>query len=386
MHGFDPPAQLVPCNTGIPSLENSPHLSPPDLEMLVPSVSIRASVIIVGYNSRIDLERCLPGLLASAASDVEIIVVDNASQDGSAGEIQAKFPEVHLIISQRNQGYGGANNLGARQARGRSLVFLNPDTIVQPGWLEPLVAALEAGSPANLVTSKVLLMDDPRRINTCGNNVHISGLTLCRGMGRPVHEFDRSVEVSAVSGAAFAMPRTLFDALGGFDERFFMYMEDTDLSMRARLAGCACLYVPSSVVVHNYRLTFGPLKTYYQERNRYCMLLKCLRWRTLLVLLPILLLAEVVTCGFVLARDRHHWRNKLRAYAWVIKGWDEIMRERGKVQSMRRVPDRALLRMTGYGLGLEQTGEGRLTRVAQRIINPLFRILYRWVLALIPGE
>jgi GT2 family glycosyltransferase len=303
---------------------------------------------------------------------VEVIVVDNASTDGSASWLAQAHPEVRLTCTSENRGYGAGGNLGTRLARGRYLAFLNPDTTVEPGWLEALLAALEADPQAGLVTSRILLMEDPEHINTCGNDVHISGLTLCRGMGQPRDAFPHLEEVSAVSGAAFAIRKDLFESLGGFDERFFMYMEDTDLSLRARLAGYRCLYAPDSVAYHAYTLRFGPLKTYYQERNRYAMLLKCLRWRTLLTLLPALLLAEMVTWGFVLLRQRRNLGNKLRAYAWLLGHWPEVMQSRRRAQTDRRAGDRILLEATRHALAFEQAGAGPLARAAHALFDPLF--------------
>ena len=158
-----------------------------------------------------------------------------------------------------------AANVGVRSSSGNYLAFLNPDTVVEPGWLDALIAALEADPRAGLATAKILLLDDPARINTCGCDVHYTGLTLCRGMGMGRSALTDPVDVSAVSGAAFVIRRDLFEALSGFDAAYFLYMEDTDLSWRARLAGYSCLYVPTSFVYHDYSLRFGPKKAFYEE-------------------------------------------------------------------------------------------------------------------------
>lgn len=335
--------------------------------------STRASIIIVGYNSQEDLPRCLASLKETVTAADEVIVVDNASQDGTSQALEAHFPWVRVVRSPENLGFGGGNNLGAREAQGRYLAFLNPDTTVAPGWLDALLAALEADPTAGLATAKILLLQDPERINACGNDIHISGLTLCRGAGAPSTAFTHTETVGAVSGAAFAIRRTLFDTLGGFDPAFFMYMEDTDLSLRARLAGYRCLFVPEAVVYHRYQLRFGPRKTFYQERNRYLMLLKNLRWRTLLALLPALLLAEVVTWGFVLLLERKNMGNKVRAYGWVARHWAEIIYERQWVQSLRCETDHVLLNEWIHRLDFEQADDGPVGRLAYRVFTPLFR-------------
>lgn len=343
----------------------------------------RASVVIVNYNGRQYLENCLRSLIREEHREYEIILVDNASTDGSARYVEQAFPKVRVIRNEANLGFGQGSNVGARQAKGRYLAFLNPDTVVEPGWLEALIAALEADPQAGLATSKVLLLADPEHINTCGNEVHFTGLTLCRGMGMERSALADLEEVGAVSGAAFAIRRDLFEALGGFDEAFFLYMEDTDLSWRARLAGYRCIYVPFSVVLHDYTLRFGPKKTFYQERNRYLMLLKGLQWRTWLVLLPALLLAEAVTWEFVLLRERQRLANKVQAYAWIVRHWGQVMESRRRTQALRKARDHDLLARCSYRLSFEQSDSGLIARLARMAFDPLFFALHRLALALI---
>ena len=336
--------------------------------------AVRVSVIIVNYNGAGYLAACLASL-ASDGGDVEIVVVDNASTDGSAQAAEVAHPGVRVIYSPENLGFGDGCNLGARRARGEYLAFLNPDTVVTPGWLDALIDALARHPKAGLATSRLLLSNPPDRLNACGNEMHLTGLTTCRGMGARATEYTREEMVSAVSGAAFAMRRALFEELGGFDGGFFLYLEDTDLSLRARLAGWDCLYVPDSVVQHDYTLHFGPRKTYYQERNRYRMLLKTFRWGTLAILLPALLLAEVVTWGFVLFRERRNFANKLRAIGWICAHWRSLMQARARVQALRAVRDRDLLAIHSFRLPFEQVGRDPLTRLAHLVFDPAFFVL-----------
>lgn len=342
-----------------------------------------ATIIVVNHNGGARLLACLESLTSDLRPGDELILVDNASTDGSADAAELAQQTVRVLRSPSNLGFGGGNNLGAQEATGEYLAFINPDTVAAPGWLASLVVALEANPRAGLATSKVLLLQDPSRINTCGNEVHCSGLALCRGMGMGREMLAEAAEVGAVSGAAFAMRRELFEALGGFDEDFFLYMEDTDLSWRAQLLGYRCLYVPDSVIYHDYTLRFGPRKTFYQERNRYLMLLKALRWRSLLVLAPALLLAEVVTWGFVLARERKQLANKVRAYGWLVENWGRVMVKRRETQLARREGDRSLVERTGYRLMYEQTGQGPAARLAQMLFDPAFRALRGAALSLI---
>ena len=367
-----------------PAAERPPIASASvDAPASVPKAPTLASVILVNFNGLAHLRRGLPDLLDGLGRDYEVILVDNASTDGSADYVRRSFPQVRLCPTASNIGFGAGANLGARQARGRYLAFLNPDTLAETGWLEALLQALEDHPQAALATSQILLLQDPERTNTRGNEIHISGLTLCRGMGLPRQDGGTPVKVPAVSGAAFVARRPVFEALGGFDETFFLYMEDTDLSWRARLAGYHCLYVPRSVVCHDYTLRFGPQKTFYQERNRYLMLLKSLRWPTLLALLPALMLAEAVTWGFVLLREPGRWRNKLRAYAWILRHRREIAGVRQATQSLRRTRDRDLLRTCTWRLAFEQPVSGVLGTLAHALFDPCFFLLRGLALALV---
>ncbi len=347
------------------------------------TASPHLSVIVVSYNAAADLDRCLRSLLAEQREDREIVVVDNGSTDGSPALVRERFPAVRLVENSVNRGFGSGANIGARLARGTFLAFLNQDTTVEPGWADRLVDALRADPTVGLATSKILLRQAPDRINTCGNDVHCSGLTLCRGAGQPRSALAAPATVAAVSGAAFAIRRDLFQALGGFDESFFLYLEDTDLSLRAQLAGYTCAYVPSSVVYHDYTLRFGPEKTFLQERNRYQLLLKTWRVPTLLALLPAIVLAELVTWGFVLLGDRAHLGNKLRAYGWLVRHLGDVLERRRQAQTLRRVPDREIVARCSARLAFEQTGHATVARLAHAAFDPLFFAVRRVAIALV---
>lgn len=339
---------------------------------------MRASVIIVSYNSREYLSGCLPSLIPSLGQQDEIIIVDNASSDNTSPWLIQQYPEIHLIRSNQNLGYAGGNNLGAKHAHGKYLVFLNPDTIVDKNWLDSLINVLDNNPKVGLATSKIFLLQNPQTINTCGNDVHISGITLCRGMNQPSNLYSKQEEVSAVSGAAFAIRTDLFNSLGGFDESFFMYMEDTDLSWRARLNGALCMFVPHSLVHHAYSLQFGTEKVFYQERNRYMLLIKTLKAPTLILLIPVFVLSELISWGFAILRDRSNLKNKIDAYTWIINNWSNIKEKRLMAQSNRKISDHILLQQTSYKLDFFQTGKNLISIIAHVVFTPIF-----WVLRLI---
>lgn len=337
------------------------------------------TIIIVNYNGRSTLGPCLTSVYQTVEPGTQILLIDNQSTDDSVAFVEQQYPQVRIVRNAQNNGYAGGNNLGAKLATGEFLIVLNPDTVVSPGWLTALLRPCAQDASVGMTTPRLLLLDNPHRLNAAGNDVHISGLTLCRGMGEPEDAYEETAVVSAVSGAAFAIRRALFQQLGGFDEQFFMYMEDTDLSLRAQLAGYRCLYVPDARVYHDYQLTIGPRKLYFQERNRYLMLLKNGRWPTLLLMTPVLWLAELISWGFVLLQDRANWRNKLAAYAYLLRHARAIGEARRQVQAQRRCSDAVWLRRTVGRLAFEQASGGIAGRLADRLFNPLFMV-WRWLL------
>lgn len=346
----------------------------------IQAVPITISIIIVNYNAGHYLEKCLASLYETVPAGCEIILVDNNSADNSVQYVTSTYPMTHIIQNNENPGYGGGNNIGARYSRGEYLIFLNPDTITTTGWLEALIRPLAQNPQIGMTTSRILLMSNPDAVNACGNDTHFSGLTLCRGMNDQAAKFETLSTVGAVSGAAFAMRKRDFEALGGFDETLFLYMEDTDLSWRVRLAGYDCVFTPESIVYHDYQLKFGVRKIYYQEFHRYVMLLKCFHWVTLLLLLPALLLAELVTWGFVLLREPHSSKNKLQAYRSVWENWRTIRILREQVQSSRQISDRQLLAGCTHRIAFEQTGRSRPAQMANILFNPLFWLYHQLML------
>ncbi len=359
--------------------------------------TILASVIVVSYNSHRHLNRCLSSLQSTLPEECEVIVVDNASNDDSVDLVADRFPWVHLFPLEHNEGFAAANNRGVELAQGRYVVALNPDTEVTPGWLTALLAPLvqsqnaqrsvrgdqsAAGrgqNPVAMTTARILMMDTPDVVNACGNTMHITGITLCRGIGCRANapELATTADVSAVSGACFAMTRQLWQLLGGLDPDFFTYLEDTDLSLRARLAGYRCVYIPGAVVYHSYTGTFSANKFYYLERNRVLMLLKSLRISTLLYLLPALGIAECITWGYALKNGPAHIYSKLRTYGWLIVNAGQIVHKHQQVQIHRRTTDRELLALTAWRLDVAQMAGPAVGILAGTLLNPLFHLLHR---------
>jgi GT2 family glycosyltransferase len=330
----------------------------------------QTSVVVVAYNPGHFLRDCVASIY-STQPEVEVVVVDNASTDGAVERVKSEFPDVRVVRNEWNDGFGAGNNLGAARAKGTFLIFLNPDAVVIDGWLEALVHPLAEDPSIGLVTPKVLLRNDPDHINVAGLNVHLSGISMCRGLGLPRTAFDEIAEVAAISGVTFAARRDVFEAIGGFDEDFFLYIEDVDLSARAWLAGYRCLYVPRAVVLHDYdRVKVDAYKTFWVERGRYLMLLKAFNWRTLLGLLPPLLLAEVLTWGWLLWRNPQAVMQKFRSWHWILVHRKQITKKRRQIQACRAHFDSLFLGQCEWRLDFAQLAGPRMARAAEIIFTP----------------
>ena len=291
------------------------------------------SVVIVAYKSGPALVRCIDSLERGGA-DVEVIVVDN-------GDEELELADVQVLRPGRNLGYAGGCNLGAGQARGEVLLFLNPDTVVEEGAVAELARTVsEDGVGAAM--GRLLLLSDPAVLNSRGAVIHIAGLGWSSGHGEPASTVTEPMEITYANGSVLAMPRVLFEELGGFTEELFLYHEDLELGWRARMRGQRIVLNPAADVLHEYEHARNPEKYYFMERNRLVFVASAYSGRLLLLLAPVLLLAEL---GLTAVALREGWlRAKLRGWGWVGRNAGWIARHRRRLQSARTVPDRELAR------------------------------------------
>jgi len=302
------------------------------------------SVVVVNYNGGEDLERCLSSLAGQDPDPpAKILIVDNASTDGSretAERIAAEHDSMRVLASPINRGYAGAVNLALEEARGAHVAVLNMDVTVEPGWLGPLVAFLEANPGTGAVCPLMLLDTDPGQINAAGQDIHVTGLGFNRWLGQPLERAGgEPIPVSGLQGGAFVIRRQLLDRFGGWDERGFLYAEDVQLSMLVQLIGADIHCVPASTVRHDYHLTMHPEKLFLLERNRGWTVLTDFRGPTRLALLPLLALTELLMWGYCLLRGPAFLRAKARTYRWLGSHRAELRARRRFVNSIRSRSD-----------------------------------------------
>jgi GT2 family glycosyltransferase len=325
-------------------------------------VSPHVSVIVLNYNGRRWLEPCLSALIAqSGAPSYEIVLADNGSNDGSLALVASRFPSVRIVDNGGNLGFAGGNNAAARAARGAVFAFLNNDTIPDPDWLMRLHAAL-AQPGRSLVTSKLVFLEGAQTIDSAGDGYLRAGGAFKRGHGLDAAAYGTSEEVFGACGAAFAIDRRLFEALGGFDADFFMVYEDVDLSYRARLAGHSCWYAADAVVRHAGSGTLGAMSeaaVFYGQRNLEWTFLKNtprgLLWRTL----PSHLLYSAA--GVIHYAVRGRGIAAIHGKLAALSGLPTVLAKRRALQDAVKV-DRATIerRLTRGWMTLKRAEKGRL--------------------------
>ncbi|HXG87705.1 MAG TPA: glycosyltransferase family 2 protein [Vicinamibacterales bacterium] len=325
------------------------------------------SVVIVNYNGAHHLHTCLDALRAQQGPPFEIIVVDNASGDGSL-ELLQSFADVRVVALDRNYGFTGGNNRGAAVARGRLLVFLNNDTKVEAGWLQALRGGLDWSPATAVTTSRIVYMHDPSVLDSAGDGVTRAGGAFKRGHGAPASRHLRGQEVFGACGAAFLIVRAVFDEVGGFDEDFFLSHEDVDLSYRVRLKGYACVYVPDAVVQHAGSATMGrtsATSVYYGQRNMEWVYVKNTPTSLLLRSLPVHVIYLVAALAYFT------WAGRLPAFLsakWAaLRGLPMMWRKRRAIQASRTATAAAIWDMLEPGwIGLKIREKQFEMRIAGR--------------------
>lgn len=298
-------------------------------------MSPRLSVIVVTYDSAAAVARCMPRLVEQLAPGDELIVVDNASRDGTLEAVRTAAPGARVLAQPRNLGFAAGANAGGAAAAGDLLLFLNPDAEPAPRFVEairsPAQDSRDWAAWMGLVT-----MDGGRRINTSGGVIHFTGIAWSGEAQRPLAAAPPGpAEVPFASGSCLAVPRSGWERLGGFPEAFFMYCEDVDVSLRARLAGGRVGIEPAARVDHDYDFAKGAAKWRRLERNRWAVLVRDYPGPLLALVAPALLATEIALLAIAAAGG---WLPaKLLAGVDTLRALPRLLGERRAVQATRAI-------------------------------------------------
>lgn len=293
------------------------------------------TLITLSYRSGAQIERCLDAL---SRQEADILHADNGSDDIDLLALAAKFPRIRQIRHGENLGFAAGMNRAVAQATTEWVGFINPDAYVAPDWTDAMRAAIAAHPDVNIFTALQLNADEPRLMDGAGDCLTFFGFPYRAGLGHMLPEDLRDAEVFAPCGAAFIIRRRLFEALGGFDERFFCYCEDADLGFRARLMGEGCVFVPAARTLHvgsastSIRSDFA---LWHGYRNRLWLYLKSMPLILLLPTLPIHIGLTLI--GAV--KDTLKGRKALpwQAIGAAINGIRPILKARRLIQRNRKI-------------------------------------------------
>lgn len=335
----------------------------------------QVSAIIVNWNGKDVLSGCLQSLLDQDYENLETLVVDNGSKDGSQDLVRQEFPSVRLVENGANLGFGPAVNRGFEQANGDYFIFLNNDLALRSDCIRQLAALLDSDSIIGAAIPKILYYSEqeesPEKINSYGVLVNYTGVCCPNLIDQP-DQPDLPLMESACGGI-FMLPREVYEEVGGFDEDLFLYHEDHDLSWRIRMMGWKLIVTPNSICSHHYNFNKGILKFYRSEKNRLQILIKNFECKTLWLIFPAVLLVE-------LSQIAHSIFNgwfllKLKSYLEITTQFIQINRKRRKIQSARKVPDSEIVKLCQGAIAVT----GLKNPLMDYLLNPILKAYWACV-------
>jgi GT2 family glycosyltransferase len=298
------------------------------------------SIVIPNWNGKQYLQTCFDALRRQTYSRLEILLVDNASTDGSQSFVTENYPEVQWIQLPENRGFTGACNVGIERSTGEYICLLNNDTEVDPDWAQAVVDAFSQHPEVGSVASKMLLFNQRDTLHTAGDYFTTDGRPGNRGVWqRDEGQYDQEAYVFSACGGSSVYRRVMLDQIGLLDDDFFFLLEDVDLGWRAQLSGWRCLYTPKAIVYHHLSATGGGVTaSFYDGRNLILLLMKNLPaslWRKY----GYSILRQQMTSAFQAVRA---WRGeaaraRLRGMATGLRDALKLWNKRREVQRTRTV-------------------------------------------------
>jgi len=340
--------------------------------------------LIVAYDGLALLRGCLASVFASpdAPPAERVVVVDNASSDGTLDWLKQHYPRIVRLGLPINTGFAGGNNVGFTHIRSampqcRYVALLNQDTTVKPGWAEHLVRLAEERPRAGSIQSKLLFppsssdvaSNDPELFDSAGNESHYLGFGFVSKYRLPSDQEDTVRPIAFCSGAAMLVRVAAIQRDDLFPDEYFAYLEDAELGWRLRLSGYENLYCPDSVVYHHHEFGRNPLHYYRLEANRWRLVLTYYRWPTLLLLLPAMVIMELGLLFYFLRVKS--LGEKMRSWG-VFASLRKLAARRREAQAVRVLTDRQLTSLFIANVVFPEVRNPLLTYVG----NPLLRLYW----------
>ena len=299
-------------------------------------MSALVTIVTINYNQLGLTCELLDSLRRVTYPAVEVIVVDNNSKEDPTSVITERYPEVKLIVSRENLGFAGGNNLGIKASRGKYILFLNNDTEVAPGFLEPLVDLFQSNPQAGAASSKILYYNSGETIQYAGSSRIDPFTGRSKRIGyleKDNGQYSSVKETDLAHGAAMMVPRRVIDEVGMMPEFFFLYYEEVDWCESIKRGGYKIYVVPASKVYHKESMSIGKgstLKTYYMTRNRLLYMrrntagVKKVTW----ILFFLFFSLPKNALMFTLKRDMEHARAFWKGLVWNFTHLDNGKKHR----------------------------------------------------------
>ena len=313
-------------------------------------MKVLVSIIIVNWNAKEDLQECLYTLFEISYKNYEVILVDNGSKDDSVRFVKSNYPDIKVIETGKNLGFAGGNNLGFKQARGKYVLFLNNDTIVTKNFLGKLVNFMEERKDVGIVQPKILFHRPGtvlhQKINSIGSFLLPSGFLYHLDYGKKYKKIKDSYEIFSAYGACFLARKSLLQKIGLFDDRYFAYFEETDLSHRVWLAGLKVMILPETLIYHKGAKTAEKLPSafiqFHSFKNRLYTYLKNLEGLNLIkIFIPHLLICEISSLLYLVFGKPSYTFAIQKAILWNLLNLKTLLKERKIIQKdLRKVKDK----------------------------------------------
>lgn len=322
--------------------------------------NVELSIVVVNFNGRTYLEKCVKSILNSNVVDYEIIIVDNGSTDGSVKNLESKFGKewnrIKIVQLANNYGPAKARNDGVRESVGKYLCFLDNDTEVHPNWSVNAIREFEKDDNLGIVQCKLLLAKEREKIDYVGEYIGMNGFLIQRASAGEIDsgQYDQKVNILAAKSAGMFIRKESFYKAGGFDGDYFIYVEETDLGWRVWLSGYLVRYESTSIVFHEFgtsAVILGKDKNNYNAKFHGCKnyiltLLKNLNLWNVIRIIPLHVFLWIGLAWFILFKG--NWR----AFYWIHKGifWNVVnlrknLKKRAVIQESRKINDKELFKI-----------------------------------------
>jgi GT2 family glycosyltransferase len=299
----------------------------------------RVSAVVVNWNGGEMLDECLESLFAQTWRDLEIIVVDNGSNDGSIARVQARWSGRLVVIrNEKNEGFARGNNQAFEVATGEWVFLLNNDAVAAPDAIAELMTFVRGRDDVGMLACRIHRKQEPNVFDSAGLLIYPDGICRPRGwQEKDLGQYDRAEQVLAPHGCACAYRKAMLADTGDFDAIYFCYLEDLDIAMRGQLGGWKCWYVPTARVLHHKSVTAGnysKFKAFHVERNRIWNAVKLLP-RFILVMSPLFSLNRYLMQGYAAATHSGLSSDFVKEYSWFQLLW---LMARAYTAAMWRLP------------------------------------------------